>query len=512
MNSISDSNKRIAKNSIIVYVRIFITMITGLLSARYVLLALGASDFGLYNVVGGVVAMLSFIASSMTSTTTRFINYEEGKKDGDTNLIFNVCLVVHIIAAFVFLIIAETAGIFYINNYLNVSPGKVFDAHFIFQIAVFLFCLTLVNVPYQGLIIAKEKFGMMAIVDIANSVLKLLLVLSLFLFNGNVLRIYAILMGMLTVVTFLAYHLYCYKKWPNVVKHNIRKTKGHYKDVITYNNYNILGTASLTLRSQGSNMIINYFFGTTINAAYAIAKSVQNYVNMFTANIDVAAGPQITQNYSGGKVDRSEKISGLIGRFTMLMMEMAFFPLMVELEFILKLWLGELPEDTLIFTQLTLVLVFVGATSSGMSRMISASGKIKWFQIQFSILYILCLPIGILLYKRGAPPPTIILLFIISDIISRINQLILLEKIVGFHSLRFMKEAYTRPFIIAILMTLFVILIKNIFPTGTFFSVLNIGLTFMAITILILLIGLKAEERQKIYSLFINKIKHAKNN
>jgi O-antigen/teichoic acid export membrane protein len=487
-------------------------MVTGLLSARYVLLALGASDFGLYNVVGGVVSMLSFIASSMTSTTTRFINYEEGKKDGDTNLIFNVCLVVHVIAALIFLVVAETMGILYINNYLNVEAGKEYDAHFVFQVATFLFCLTLVNVPYQGLIIAKEKFGMMAIVDIVNSIMKLLLVLLLFLYRGNVLLAYAIMMGLLTLITFITYHLYCFKKWPIIVKHNIKKTKGHYKEVISYNNYNILGTSSLTFRSQGSNMIINYFFGTTINASYAIAKAVQDYVNMFTANFDVAAGPQITQNYSGGKIEKSEHIAGLIGRFTMLTMEIAFFPLIVELEFLLKQWLGELPEGTLIFTQLTLVLVFVGATASGMTRMISASGKIKWFEIQFSVLYMLCLPISFYLYKQGAPPATIILLFVISEILSRFNQLVLLHKIVGFDSFKFMKEAYVRPFWVAMFMFIFILLLKIIMPNGNLCSILNIALTSLSVIAIVFGFGLKTPERKKIVNIIVDKIHYGKSN
>lgn len=506
METISAGNKRIAKNTLIVYARIAITTITGLLTSRYVLMALGASDFGLFNVVGGVIAMLAFISSSLSTTTTRFINFEEGKVNGDTNLIFNVCLLVHIIVALIIFILAETLGIFYINNYLNIEAGKEGDAHFVFQLSTIVACIGLINVPYQGLVIAKEKFGMVASIEIFNSIAKLLLVLLLFFFKDNVLRIYSVFVSCLTFTTFIAYHVYCYTKWPDVIKKCFKKTKGHFKDILSYNNYTLLNSLSLTIRSQGSSMIINYYFGTLVNASYAIARTVQNYVNHFTANFDAAAGPQITQNYSGGNIQKSEHLAGLTGRFSMLTMEIVFFPIFCEIEFILRLWLGDYPEGTLSFTRLTLLLVFVGSTSAGMTRIISASGKLKWFTIQFSVLYLLCLPIAILLFRNGAEPYIIVLLFIISDLLSRFNQLILLKCIVGFDSLKFIKNAYSRPFIIAAILFLFIFLLHKIFPSESLFCLFNIIIVFLFSLLLVYYIGLKDIEQKKILSLIRNKL------
>lgn len=494
-----DGNKRIAKNTIIIYIRLGITIIVGLLTSRYVLKALGASDFGLYNVVAGVLAMLSFISASMTTTTTRFINFEEGKKDGDTNRIFNVCLSIHVIVAIAIFILAETLGLYYINNFLNVESGKEEDAFFCFQISTIVACVGLVNVPYQGLLMAKEEFSKIAIVEIANCFLKLLLVLSLFLLKGNTLRVYALFMSIMTFVSFVAYHVICYKKWPDVVRINFNKTKGNYGEILGYNGYNVLSSASITARDQGSNMIINYFFGTTVNAAYAIARIIQTYVITFTSNFDVAAAPQMTQNISGGNEKKSERLAGTLGRMCMLMMEMAVFPLFVELDFILKLWLGDVPEGTLLFSQLILLLVFVSSTSAGMGQYINASGKIKWFKIEMAVLYLLVLPVSFFLFTKGAEPYTIILLFIASDIISRVIQLLLLKQILDFDSLQFIRMAYFKPFIIGFIMCLITLIQRVLIPSGTLFSIINIFLSLISVSALVIIVGLNKQERKSIW-------------
>jgi O-antigen/teichoic acid export membrane protein len=495
-----EGNKRIAKNTIIIYIRLGVTIIVGLLTSRYVLQALGASDFGLYNVVAGVLAMLSFISASMTTTTTRFINFEEGKKDGDTNLIFNVCQNIHVIVAIAIFVLAETIGLWYINNYLNVEPGKEADANFCFQISTIVACIGLVNVPYQGLLMAKEEFSKIAIVEIGNSLLKLVLVLTLFLFKENTLRAYAIYMSLMTFVSFIAYHWICYKKWPEIVKINIGKAKGHYKEIVAYNGYNVLSSASITARDQGSNMIINFFFGTTVNAAYAIARIIQTYVITFTSNFDVAAAPQMTQNISAGDGAKSERLAGTLGRMCMLMMELAVFPLFVELDFILKLWLGDVPDGTLLFSQLILLLVFVSSTSAGMGQFINASGKIKWFKIEMAVLYLLVLPISIVLFNKGAAPSTIVILFIISDIFNRIIQLYLMKRILGFDSMQFVKMAYYKPVLVALIMCLITFLQERFMPSGIFFSILNIILSLVFVISLILAIGVSKQERITIWA------------
>lgn len=487
--------KRIATNTIFVYVRLFLNICVGLITSRFVLKALGSSDYGLYTVVAGVLSMLSFLSSSMSQTTIRFLNFEKGKEDGDLNKIFNVCQNIHVVLTVVVLVIAETLGVYYINNILNVDPSKIKDAMFCFQVSTIVACLGILNVPYVGLLNVYEKFKTIAIVDVSNTILKLLLVLSLCLFQDNVLRVYALFMSLMTLVSFISYHIICFKKWPFVIKINFKKTKGCYKDIVIHNNYNTLLSASLILRDQGSNMIINFFFGTVVNAAYAIARLLLSYVNMLAGNFDAASAPQIVQNLANSNQEASELLVNKIGRFSTLISIVGVFILAPELDFILHLWLGDIPNGTLEFSYVILALVIVSATSSGLSQFIQAVGKLKWFNISFFILYFSCLPLSVLFFKLGAEPVIIIILFLIADIISRCIQLLLLKKYSGFKVLRHIKEAYFKPFIILLIMIVFVIVVNRFIPDSLIFSVINIIVTTSLVLMLCLFIGIRKTER-----------------
>ena len=497
---------RVAKNTLIINIRQFVTIIVGLFTIRYVLQVLGASDFGLYTLLAGVLSMITFISSSMSATTTRYINFEMGKKDGNINRIFNVSLVIHIFMAICILILAETIGIYYIYNYLNVEPGKENDAMFVFQVSTITACVGIIYAPYRGLLVAKEKFATMAKVEIFNVFLKLLLVLSLFLFQNNILRIYSVYMSLMSVMIFVSYHWICYKYWPSIVKWNTKNTKNYYSEIITFNNYNMLGASALMIRDQGVNVLINVFFGTAVNAAYAIARSVQIYVNNFMANIDLAAGPQITQGLSSGDNSRPEYLAIKVGKISILLAMIAVFPLLVEIEFILQLWLDNVPEGTALFCQLTLALVLIGSTSAGLTQIINGAGKIKWFKIQFFVLYVMCIPFTFYAYKQGAPAVIAIAIFTVADLLSRIIQLILLNRIVGFNSYKFVKEAYVKPLYILVLMLGFILTIQNIMPENQVYKIINIIITFCMVALLSISLGLKTGERDVIKKFVRNRI------
>lgn len=484
-------------------------MFVGLFTSRFVLQALGVSDYGLYNVVGGVISMFTFISGSLSATTTRFINYEMGKPNGNTNRIFNISNVLHICFAILILILAESIGIYYIDNYLNVEAGKEADAMFVFQVSTIVACIGIINVPYQSLFIAHEKFSLIAIVDILNTVIRLALVLLLFLYNGNVLRLYAVFMSVMTIVTFIAYHYYSYRYWPATVKIKIIKEFKLYKDLLVFNNYNLLGTASLVARNQGSNMLINFFFGTAVNAAYAIANNVQTYVNIFIGNFDTAAGPQITQNVSSGKVQESLSLVYRTCRICILLMTIVYFPLFVELEFILRIWLGNVPKGTSTFCVFTLLIAVVSSTSGGLTQFINGYGKIKWFKIQYSILYLLCIPVGFTLFKMGMPAYYITVLFVISDVLSRINQLLLLRKLMNFSISKFLKEAYLRPTIVFAMMLIYSFVYRYLGINVPIYHIIGIVITFLIAIVTAFFIGLNKIERVKMKNVIINKIKRS---
>lgn len=501
------SNRQIVKNTLIIYIRIFITVLVGLLTARFVLQELGAADYGLYNVVGSIIALYAFISGSLSSTTVRFLNFEMGKEKGDINKLFNICNVLHICLAIIILFISESIGIWYVLNYLNILPEKLMDAMFVFQVSIIVSCIGIINVPYQSLFNVHEDFLTPAILDIVCTILKLVLVLLLFVYDGNKLRFYALSMSLLTFIYFVAYHYISKKRWAYIIRWNLVKDFSLYKEVIIYNNYTILQTLSTTIRNQGSNILINFFFGTIVNAAFAIANTLQNYVTIFMSTFDGASGPQITQKIASNNYKEAFGIANKISRICILLCEMIALPLYVEMDFILKLWLGNPPTGAATFCRLILGISLVASTSGGIFQIINASGKVKSFRIVTSICFLSCLPIGFLAYKLGSPSYFILFLFIISDIVNRALHLFLMKRILNYKVVGFLKEAYLRPTLIFILMVLFVLSYASLGKMDTFMSHVGgfIGSSLISL-FLVYAIGLKRQEKILLNKFILSKV------
>ena len=492
-------NSRIAKNTAVIYVRMAVTIVVGLVTSRLVLQALGASDVGIYSAVGSTVALVSFITGALTATTVRFMNFEMGKPGGDTNRMFNICHVIHIGGALVLLLLLESVGLWYIHTHLNVPPGKEDEAMFVFQVSTLVACLGIANVPFQSLFNVHERFATVAVVDIVNALVKLGLVGSLFAWNGDGLRLYAVLMSVTTWISFAAYHLLSRRRWPSIVRWKPVRDPVAYREVLVFNNYNLLSSASLIVRSQGSNMLINFFFGTTVNAAYYYAGTVQNYVNQFIANFDTAAAPQITRNISAGNPERSLRLTETTCRICILLLLLLLFPLWSELDLILHLWLGaKMPEGTVLMCRWTLLIAAVSSTSAGIAQLINAYGRVKWYKIQFAVLYLASLAVGWLLFRSGHPAYTIIIAFVAADALSRINQLILLRIQFRFPLGRFLRHAYLRPLAVAAVMVLYLFLYKLLPLESTGMQLVGLAVTLAVTAAAILLIGLRPSERKRI--------------
>lgn len=494
-----NNNKRIAKNTVIIYLQLFVSMAVSLVSSRLVLQTLGASDYGLYNVVGGVIAMLAFISSSQLVTTVRFLNYEMGKPGGDVNRVFNKSLMLHTLIALLIFVLLESLGVFYILNYLNVDIGKEADAMFVFQVSTVVACISVVFVPFQSLFAAHERFVTIAVVEIVCAFVKLALVCLLFVYSGNALRFYALAMGFVTLMSFAIYYFLSHSKWPSIVKICLVREWRSYKDQLFFSNWNLLDAAAMVVRAQGAALLINLFFGTVVNAAYAIANTVLQQVNTFVGKFDIAVAPQITQNIGAGNEERSVKLASFTCRISVLLMEIIFFSLFIELEFILRLWLGDnLPAETVTLCQYTLLVALVSSTSSGLFQLINGLGKIKWFKIQKSAWYGLSILVGYVLFKWGYPPYFIVLLFVVSDILCRICQFCLLKTIYSMEVKSFIYDAYKRPAVVFLILALLVACYKTIGEHGFWGSLLGIASTLFISFILAVTIGLNDFERKTV--------------
>ena len=493
---LSKENKTIYRNTIIIYIRMIIVTLLGLFSSRFVLQALGASDYGLYNVVGGLIAMLNFISTAMTTTTRRFINVEMGKPEGNLNMVFNVSLLLHISFAVCILIVAETIGIWYVNNMLNVAEGKLHDAMFVFQISTIVACIGIINVPYQSLIEANEQFGKVAIIDILTTLIKFVLVLILLLYEGNALRFYAISVCLVTLVSFMLYHGVCFRNWRGIIAIKLYKKTSLYKEILVYNNYTALGAGVLIGKTQGSNLLVNYFFGTVVNAAFAIASQVQSCVYMFVNKLTLATNPQVAKNYAGGSMDRVNMLIEKNSKYSILIMTIFFYIMSADLVFILNLWLKEVPEGAVLMCQLTLIDALVRSFSEGTNGFVQASGKIKWFQIVGSIFLLSNLPIGYFLFKIGFEPYTIIICFIVSNILSSCIGLCMMSKILHFDSITYVKKAYLRPLAIIMIMGIFCYVNEMIEKISSLQHLLGIAVISTITIFLVLFIGLDYKEKE----------------
>lgn len=504
-----NDNKQIAFNTMIIYVRLIITTLISLITSRYVLLSLGQSDFGLYSVVGSIIAFINIIGVAMYTTTRRFINIEMGKgAEGNPNKIFNVSLVVHIGVALLFLLIAESIGIWYINNFLNVEQGKISDAHFVFQVSCVIACLGLINVPYQGLMNAFQKFWQIAVIDIFSCILKLVFVLLLLYYDGNKLRFYALSVSVLTLVTFIIYHVACIKQWRNVVRYRYYWDKPLYKEILVFNNYTVLGAASCMGRTQGTTMLVNYIFGTMVNGAFAVAYQVQQFTGLFADNLAQASAPQITQAYSSKKFERSYSLCSNVARMTILIMASVVAPLYLVLDPLLEMWLKIVPDGAPLYCRWILLVALASSLGSCLSTYVQAMGKVKWFQITGSIIEISLLPISFFLYKIGYPPETILIVLVFIIILNLCRTFFLLRIIDNFPSVNYIKETYPRPIIVMLIQFAVIFAITQFLSSPTTWQSFAYAIVELLLSIILCLyIGFKKNERIKIFSVITNKLK-----
>lgn len=504
----STGNKKIAINTFVIYARMIIGILIGLLTTRYVLKALGVSDYGLYNVLGGIVTMLNIVGIAMHTTTRRYINVEMGKqKDGNLNKVFNISIAIHILLAGLLLLVAMTVGIWYIFSYLQINPNKLYDALFVFILSTIVASINLIMIPFQGLMTALEKFFQMSIFQIVSALLKIPLVVLLLMYQGNVLRFYATGMCVVTTMSFLLMGIYCYVYHYPIVRPRIYKDKILFKEMLSYNNYTTIGAAAYLSRSQGSTIIINYFFGTMVNGAFAIANQIENFVIQFVNNLNTAATPQITQYYTSNDNNRAFALVEKVSKYSIYVMLLIVFPVWIELEFLLKLWLGTIPDQTLVLCQWTLLSIFIRSIAAGIDPIIQATGQIKWYQLSASSLLLIGLPISFCLFAIGFRPYAIILAFILTDVVYKAVQFYFLAKLTTYRISSFVKNVYNPSLRIVLVLSLYCCVYNMLLTKADFvIHVVGLILTVLFTIATLYVLGLTRNEQFALCSRLKKKI------
>ena len=448
MQDTTSNNKRIAKNTIMLYIRMFISMVVGLYTSRVVLATLGVEDYGIYGVVGGVVGMMGFLNASMSGATSRFLTFELGKGDKERLAkTFSSALIVHIGIAIVVLILAETVGLWFLCNKLNIPAERMQAAHWVYQLSILSAMFGITQVPYNAAIIAHEKMDVYAYVEILNVSLKLLIVYLLCIGNFDKLILYASLMLAVSILIMMVYRIYAIRQFPEAHFHWIWD-KTYLRPLLSFSGWDLYGNACVIARQQGTNFLINIFYGVVYNAASGIATTVQGTISGLAFNIILAFRPQIIKQYAKGNVEDMSKLVGNAVCFTTILFGCMSIPLILETHYIMKAWLGVIPEKSEIFCQILLIASFLGLLNNIWNTCIHATGKIKEISIFSGTFFLISLPIIYVVFQFKAPVESAYLVFILSIVFVNVSNLLIIKKKIPKLKLNFVFLNYIKVIIV----------------------------------------------------------------
>ena len=501
------NSTRIAKNTVYLYIRSLFVMCVSIYTSRVILDILGVEDYGLYNVVGGFVSMFSVLSSTLTAASQRFIAYELGKPQPEVKKIFSTTISIHMILAFIIFILLETIGLWFVNYKMNIATDRMYAANWVFQCSVITFCVNLISIPYNAAIIAYEKMSAFAYISIFEVLTKLVAVYGLFLIAFDSLIVYAIFMLIVAILLRILYGVYCNRNFKEC-RYTFHFEKKVFKEILGFSGWNFLGSSSAILNNQGINMLMNIFFGVTLNAARGLASQVDNAINTFVQNFMMALNPQITKSYAAGDFEYVNKIIILGTKIAFFLFWVMCLPVFLNTDYILKLWLKQIPEYAAIFIQLGIVYNLIQNLSQCLYTTMLATGNIKKYQIIVGGLSLLAFPVSWGLFESGFSGEFGYWSMIIFAVVCLYARLILLQEMVPlFSGLIYMKNVII-PITLSITPTIVVVYIvhQNIQQTTWFSFIAESSLCVILSLFNIVLLGFTREERHKLYGLVQKKI------
>lgn len=503
----SANNKRIAKNTLLLYVRMLFSMAVSLYTSRVVLNVLGVVDYGINNVVGGIVIMFAFLNSTMSVSTQRFLSFDIGRGDGQMmNKTFNIAFVIHLCIGLVVVLLGETVGLWFLYNEINLPPERMSAALWVYHFSILSFLFNVTQVPYGACINSHEKMDVYAYFSIVDVLARLFIVFILQWIAVDKLKLYAVLQFAVSVSVQTMYRWYCIKKFPEV---RLRRTwnRQRFREMLSYAGWNTIAHFSLMARTQGVNILLNMFFGPALNAARGIAVTVFTQVSAFVNNFISAMNPQIVKYFAAGNLQDMHRLITRGSKYSFLLLYFLAFPLLLETNFVLTVWLKNPPEWSVLFCRLILCSALIDSLTSVIAYGTLATGKIKVYQIVMSILFLLVPLVTYFSYLFGAPPESCVYFEMLAYGIAIILRPALFRKNTGYKFMHFIKES--------LLIDLLVVALS--FPVPYALSLLmengwqrffTVGFACFTCTGLsIYFIGLKHNERSKIVSFVKRKLK-----
>lgn len=478
----------------------FLLMLITLYTSRVVLSILGVEDFGIYNVVGGVVAMFSVISGSLSAAISRFITYELGKGDKDKLMrIFSSSVTIQLGLGLIILILAESIGVWFLNTKMTIPTGRIYAANWVFQLSILTFIINLISVPYNAAIIAHEKMSAFAYISILEVVAKLIIVYMLLWSPFDKLIFYAILMTSVALIIRFVYGYYCKRHFEECTYHFIFD-KELLKKMFGFAGWNFIGATSAVLRDQGGNIVINLFCGPTVNAARGIAYQVNNAISGFVSNFMMALNPQITKSYASGEKEYMMTLIYQGARLSFYILLILSLPVIINAHYILTLWLKIVPEHTTLFVQLVLIFAMSESISNPLITAMLATGNIRNYQIVVGGLQIMNLPISYILLKNGCMPETVLIVAICISQCCLAARLYMLKGMIGLSVRKYVSKVYFNVFAVTILSAI-IPCISSYYLSETFINFIMICVISVICTFMVIyFVGCNRNERQFILS------------
>lgn len=438
------ANKQIAKNTLYLYLRMIVTIVVNLIAVRMLWQALGIDDYGIYSLMGGIVWLFGFISGSMIGATQRYMSYELGRNNQERlNKVFTISMKVHYWLAFILVVVAEVAGIWFFRN-LNIPPGRTVAAIWVYECSIASFVMTIFSVPYNAAIVAHEKMNVYGWLGILEVVLKLVIIFITDWLPTDHLITYAILLFAVTALMRIICGIYCKAKFPECT---LRKYKDPQlsKDLISFGKWTMVGAGGFSLRDYGMGIVLNLFFNVAVNAARGMANQVGNVIIGFATNFTMAMNPQITKRYAMGELEEMLKLVFSGSKYALLLMGIVVIPLIIEMEPVLTIWLGENITPLIVgFTRLALVLALIESVANPLVTALQATGKIKLFQITISLLMISTFPTAWIALKLGGSPYVVYYIILASSALGIALRTYLLHRMIKFSYFDYIKTAYVR--------------------------------------------------------------------
>lgn len=483
VSSHTENTKRIAKNTLMLYVRMLFGMLVSLYTSRVVLNALGVEDYGIYNVVGGFVAMFSIISGSLSASVSRFLTFELGRGDMQRlQNVFSTSVLIHVVLAVVILLATESIGLWFLNTQMNIPKPRLYAANYVFQASIISFIISLLNVPYNASIIAHERMNAYAYIGIIDIILRLVVVLIVAGTSTEVDRliVYALLLLTERIIFQSLSFLYCKKNFKECCLHFVL-SRYCWKEMSSFAGWNFIGATSALLKDSGVNILLNIFAGPVVNAARGIATSVNMAVCSFSSSFMSAINPQITKSYASGDREYMLSLSERGTRFSFYIILLFALPVIFETDFLLTIWLKQYPPHSVDFVRLVLLLSLCDVMSNTLVTMQLATGKIRNYQIVVGCMQLMNLPLSYMCLKLGLSPEFVYIIAILVSLLCLILRLLFLHKIVGLSISKYFKNVFANVVLVMFISAIVPTVIHHIlqygwvrFITVTFISLISI--------------------------------------